>query len=682
MKIELKKNKFLLSIIFSLLIFFLLLLPDLNAINKNIQKNIFNYFSYINDEIVVVNIDEKTTSKLGRFPFDRKIYANLIQNLNKAWAWVIWLDIIFADKTSYESDQIFADAIKNAENVVLWWWTKDEGWINWIFEKPLDLLSNNNPIWFFDIKHDPYIGTVFSTSLIKNFVNWNYEYFGLSILRKYYSFITKDNSFLNQDFKVNENFLKLKDEIEIPFSAKNSNEMIINYENQKFNRYSFFDIYDDNSFESIQKIEWKKDFLKNKIILVWATLRWIDLLKTPKNPEEFWVNVHASFLNTVLNENFSKYFDKNLELLIIFLLTVLAIFINLNKWIKTLILSNVFIFLLIILYFVFIKLQHLILNYPFELILSFIFSATISNILKYLFENKDKVKLNKALSEYVSKDIANEILSWAWSVKLEWEKKRIVTFFSDIEWFTSISERFEPEDLITYLKDYLTEMSEIIINQKWFINKYEWDAILALRGVFWKVEENISKLACDSALMQFKRLDELNKIWQNDPRIWKINIRIWINIWDAILWNIWAKWKKIEFTAIWDSVNLASRLEEINKFYWTRFCVSENIYNEVKDLYEFRYLDRIRVKWKNNWVDIYELIDYKWSLSQEKIDSIKSFENAVALYQDKKFKEAYKEFEKMDKNAKDVEIYKERCIYYIQNPPALNWDKIWTMTQK
>ena len=90
----------------------------------------------------------------------------------------------------------------------------------------------------------------------------------------------------------------------------------------------------------------------------------------------------------------------------------------------------------------------LILNYTVELIFALIFSLTISNTVKYIVENKQKSKLNKALSEYVSKDIASEILSWAGKINLDGENKEVTVFFSDIEWFTTISELFSPEELV------------------------------------------------------------------------------------------------------------------------------------------------------------------------------------------------------------------------------------------
>jgi adenylate cyclase len=309
-------------------------------------------------------------------------------------------------------------------------------------------------------------------------------------------------------------------------------------------------------------------------------------------------------------------------------------------------------------------------------------STVISNIVKYIIENKDKTKLNTALSEYVSKDIADEILSWEWNINLEWDKKRIAIFFSDIEWFTTISESFSPEKLISFLKDYLSEMSEIIFSNKWFVNKYEWDAIMALRWVFEKEPGNISKSACDTALLQKQRLIEFNEKW---TKKWLplIKVRIWINTWEAIIWNIWYIWKKLEFTAIWDNVNLASRLESINKFYSTYICVSESVYNETKDLFEYRYLDKIKVKWKNIALNIYELLSNKWKLKKKEKDIYTKFWKWITFYLNRDFDKALELFVELSELWDPPSfIYKERCLTYIKNPPLDNWDKVWTMTEK
>jgi adenylate cyclase len=224
-------------------------------------------------------------------------------------------------------------------------------------------------------------------------------------------------------------------------------------------------------------------------------------------------------------------------------------------------------------------------------------------------------------------------------------------------------------------------MSNIIMDEKWFINKYEWDAIIALWWVFWK-DSMESYQICLSSLEQQKRLKELNIEW------WKrwfaeIKTRIWIHYWHAIIWNIWAEWRKMEFTALWDNVNLASRLEWVNKFYWTNICASEDIYKLEKEHFEFRYLDKIRVKWKENSIDIYELIALKWELSNKQKDLYLKFEEAIELYKDMKFEEAWKVFTLLSKWWDNPSTtYKQRCEVFQKKSPKADWDRIWTMDDK
>jgi adenylate cyclase len=139
----------------------------------------------------------------------------------------------------------------------------------------------------------------------------------------------------------------------------------------------------------------------------------------------------------------------------------------------------------------------------------------------------------------------------------------------------------------------------------------------------------------------------------------------------------------MEFTAIWDSVNLASRLEWVNKQYGTYICVSHDVFVDVKNHFEFRYLDTIRVKWKNIWIKIYELICLKWKLDIKRKDIFSKFDNAITLYKSKDFISALDIFKKLESFwDSPSSTYKKRCEEYIQNPPKNNWDGIYSMKTK
>lgn len=652
------------------------------SLNKSIQNNFYQVKNRIistkpNKDIIVVEIDEKTLSELWSFPFDRKIYVPLLDNLKESWVWVIAFDIIFADNTNKESDFLFSEAIKRAWNVVLW----ISSFNNWLPQKPLDIfLKNSFSNWFLIPNIDNKNNIVYSFFPLSKFRNGiNYEYFALSILRAYYSNLEKKD-YTKEKWNYEKNYYKFKPNINIPLSETWKDSVLINFiDNKMYKKISFFDIYDKKRFNEIKKYTNFKD----KIVIVWSASQWIkDVFNTP-NWIEYGMYVHVNTINTILNQSYLVYFNKNLEWFLIFSLILLSVYFNFNKSGYTLFFTNISIltiFLLIFPYSILIF-TNFIENYFTELVFSFIFSIIVSNIIKYITENKSKVKLNKALSEYVSSDVANEILSWTWEINLDWEKKRIAIFFSDIEWFTTISEKFSPELLVSFLRKYLTLMSNIIMDEKGFINKYEWDAIMALWWVFWFVK-NTSFNACKSALYQQKLLKELNIEWKNQG-FSEIKARIWIHIWDAIVWNIWSEGRKMEFTALWDSVNLASRLEWVNKFYWTYICVSEDIYSEVKDLFEFRYLDKIKVKWKTKWINIYELISIKWEILEEKQEIVKNFLEAIELYKNREFDKALVIFSELaDLWDKPSETYKKRCENYLINTPSLDWDWTFEMAEK
>jgi adenylate cyclase len=139
----------------------------------------------------------------------------------------------------------------------------------------------------------------------------------------------------------------------------------------------------------------------------------------------------------------------------------------------------------------------------------------------------------------------------------------------------------------------------------------------------------------------------------------------------------------MEFTALWDSVNLASRLEWVNKFYWTYICASENIYELEKENFEFRYLDKIKVKWKEVPVKIYELLWIKGQVSDEKLEIKELFEEAVSLYLNREFSKSRTIFRKLIKMWDNAwKMYLDMCEIYIKNPPWDDWNGVATMTWK
>lgn len=302
--------------------------------------------------------------------------------------------------------------------------------------------------------------------------------------------------------------------------------------------------------------------------------------------------------------------------------------------------------------------------------------------MKYINEDKNKKHLFEILSQYVSPEVAREHLEQTGEVNLKGENKKITIFFSDIAGFTTISEKLSPEDLVSFLKVYLGKMTDIILENKGFTNKYEWDAIMALWGVFGKAEKFGVIEGCRSCLLQQKQLIVLNQEFISQGRT-PLSVRMWLHCGNAVIGDIGSEKWKTEFTALWDSVNLASRLEGVNKFYHTKICVSESVYEEAKDAFEFRFLDTIKVKGKNIGVRIYELLACKWELGNDEIERFKRFDEALSLYFERKFQEALARFILLAKSGDGPsEVYEERCQVYLAKPPSAEWDGVWVLDEK
>jgi adenylate cyclase len=151
----------------------------------------------------------------------------------------------------------------------------------------------------------------------------------------------------------------------------------------------------------------------------------------------------------------------------------------------------------------------------------------------------------------------------------------------------------------------------------------------------------------------------------------------------AIIGNIGAVGRKMEFTALWDNVNLASRLEWVNKFYGTYICVSEVVYIATKEFFAFRYLDEIQVQGKQIPVKIYELLWKPQDLIEGEKQIHNAFIGAIRLYKESNFSDAYDVFSRLHQEwDRPSKTYMDRCLEYQKNPPKSPWDGVYKMLEK
>jgi adenylate cyclase len=204
--------------------------------------------------------------------------------------------------------------------------------------------------------------------------------------------------------------------------------------------------------------------------------------------------------------------------------------------------------------------------------------------------------------KYVSPEVVSQMMDNP--PELGGIDRELTVFFSDIRGFTSLSETLTPQELVKHLNEYLSAMTDIILDTGGTLDKYVGDEIMCFWGAPLDVPDH-ARRACQCALLQRKRLAELNAAWPEERRL---AIGIGINTGIMTVGNMGSA-GRMNYTLMGDNVNLGARLEGTNKVYGTMIIVSEYTYAQVKDEFIFRELDTIRVKGKNRPVVIYELVD-------------------------------------------------------------------------
>lgn len=448
------------------------------------------------------------------------------------------------------------------------------------------------------------------------------------------------------------------------------------YYGDRFNYYSYIDILE-------KKIS--RDNLKNKIILVGFTdtaKGLYDLRSTPLDPNIPGVEIHATAIQNLIDNKFMTRADLIPNIFFILFNNVILTFLLSLKNI-TVKKSNVLVIILILLsmiinFILFVNGKWYEFFYP---LLTYFSSYLLLSIKNYFDEEVEKKYIRGVFSQYISPKLVEELIKKPEMLKLGGEKKELTCLFSDIEGFTSISEKMKPEELVELLNEYLSAMSSIIIDHNGTIDKYIGDAIMAIFGAPVN-SQNSAKDACFSAINYQKKLRQI----RNEKNI-ELHARIGINTGEMIVGNMGCsigEIKRFDYTVIGDEVNLASRLESINKYYGTYIIISENTYEKVKDIFLVRIIDYVKVKGKSKPVMIFELIEEMEIADEKTKDFVREFEEALDFYRNRQWDNSKEIFEILFIKAGDKasKVYLERIENYKKIPPPLDWDYSYTFTTK
>lgn len=703
-----------LSIFLSAIYIFFPSLPD--SLDNRLRDYLFTIRGELphNQNVVIVDIDETSIKSLGQWPWSRDKLAKILENLTLANVGIVGLDIVFAeeDRTSphkilqdlkiYKKDVPnydleFANIVENSPVILGYQFDlvkKDNTnakvpQIRAIFiekDKPQDksyLIEAYNTIlnipqiqdrayssgFFNNIPDDT--GIIRSVPLVISYDDTIYPSLALEVIRVI-------NGTQKVVVQYDENGISniVLDDISIP--TDRYGRMLINFRGpeRSFKYISAIDIY-NNSFD--------KSEIDGKIVLIGTSAAGLfDLRATPFDSIFPGVEVHANIIDNILMQDFiykASWLD-GANILIIFVLSIIIVMLTTYTtfWANPIIFisfSTSYLFLVYNLLFDY----GIVLNILFP-IATVLIASIMTTLFDYFYNIKKEEAIKAKFASKVSKNVMDDILKNIDKNEFSAKSKEVTIFFSDIRGFTNISEKLDAKELISFLNRYMQPMSEIIIKYQGTIDKFIGDAIMA----YWNAPIDIKNhcdLALKASLEQLEVLEKLNIELQKE-NLPKIDIGIGLNTGTVIVGEMGSSLRS-DYTVIGDTINLGSRVESLCKYYDSKLNISNFTKDKLQEEYIFRFLDLVKVKGKNEPVEIWQVLgkgEAKESLKEE----LDLYHKAIEFYKNSDFLNALEIFESLENNENKTnkniyKIYITRCKEFIKTPPK-NFDGVYEHTTK
>jgi adenylate cyclase len=368
-----------------------------------------------------------------------------------------------------------------------------------------------------------------------------------------------------------------------------------------------------------------------------------DLGQTPLEDDVPLLTVHASLLNGFLNNTFYRKWSFSQTLSSICLMgVILSVSVLLRPAWLLYVMGGIISVVLI--YLTWIQLINFVLLPIVTVAESFLFMFFGLIIGLQVVILKDRAFIRHAFAKYVNEKVMNELLEHPELLQLGGEERVLTVLFADLEGFSTISEKMSPTDLVHWLNEYLTEMTDIIVAEDGIIDRYIGDAILAEFGAPLPLHDHADRAVRAGLTMQ-RRLRELNDRWRKKG-LPQARCRIGINTGPMVIGNLGSR-QVFNYTVTGDAANLGARLESANKFYNTYFIISEFTFNHIMpDSFQVRLLDVVKVKGKSQSVKIFEVYNDSLGVTDQ---------NHLLYYQT--YHEAFKSY-----LSRDFAVARERFV--------------------
>ncbi|MCI5059589.1 MAG: adenylate/guanylate cyclase domain-containing protein [Alphaproteobacteria bacterium] len=723
-----------------------------HEIRKRLQFATFDTYNRLHprptlDKVSIIDIDEESLVKLGQFPWPRNVMADLVTNLKEMGAKVIAFDVVFAesDRTSPEhiannlpdveniesikeelkklpnNDKVFSDSIRDAGNVVTGFTrARPEESLRMPYQnsKPTFLMRNKDDFFkhtftapgvatnlpeFSSVAagNGSFMATPDVDGIIRQVSLFNvypppnekgvksnlFPMLGLEALRVY---INAKARFLIKSRKdkgnLDTNYVTRIANFEIPIES--DSKLWVYYRDIKDEEYiSAHEIINKTASPDIQ------EKIKDKIIFIGTSAEGLrDIRSTPLDIFVPGVEVHVNVVEQILQGKYLKRPDIiiGVEATIIgvvgLLIILLAPFINVI-WLGvfTIILMGGMFYGSYQAYI----LEGLLIDpvYP-SAVLSILF--LVSSLLSYARSEVDRRQVRDAFGHYISPEFMEELTKSPELLKLGGDTRELTVMFTDIRSFTKISEKLTPEELIQLMNDFLTPMSDLVMESRGTIDKYMGDAMMA----FWNApldDPNHARHACLTALKMNEALKPVNEALQKrgdeegtEPLY--LNAGIGVNTGQCSVGNMGSK-QRFAYSALGDSVNLASRLEGQTKAYGLNILIGEETAKQVDDL-ALLEVDLIQVVGREEPVRVYTLVgDAEFARMQEFKAWQAAHNGMLAAYRILDLSCAAQDCKEAKEKAGEqlqafYDIYQARIAEFTKNPPPNDWGGVYVAKSK
>ncbi|MDP1772111.1 MAG: adenylate/guanylate cyclase domain-containing protein [Methylobacter sp.] len=631
------------------------------------------------------------------WPWPREAYAPVIRFLQRAGAKVIAFDVLYTEASVYgvEDDQVFADAMadnkvvlpvflgEQAKQRASWPTTvapgsvKIQGLEQWqklaymsAVNKahatfPIDRLANAAHLLSHVDELPDSDGVFRRASLFRVFDQQIIPSMGLAAL-----LLGKQDSTLSFD-----GLLHFQDE-SIP--TDDQGQVILKFRGDSGTHQAFSAaaiIQSELHLQAGEKSAIDPALFKDKYVFFGFSAPGLkDLRPTPVSGDYPGVEVHATVLDNLLAGDAVKPFPAWLAFCMALILASLASYLLIHSK-RMLGLVSAFVLFTPLSLLIGFAAYSVSYDWPVLFVETAVVLALVNSvILKYLTEGRKKRAIQTMFQRYLSKDYIEILKKDPSQLRLGGETRELSIFFSDIQGFTTISEKLTPEQLVQFLNSYLTDMTDIITDEGGTLDKYEGDAIIAFTNAPLTQEDHAVRM-CRSVLKCQRKLAERREEFFQQTGAWIYN-RIGIHSGRVVVGNFGSK-TRFNYTMLGDAANLAARLEGANKFFGTYTMISEATKQQTGDEFLWRETGTIQVVGRKTPVTVYELLGFK---GEALPPAIQAFSQGQVLYKQGELAAAAAVFATLPDDSV-AKVYLERCLAEKEVVDS-TWDGVWVLNEK